>query len=78
MNQLDVHIQGNVLGITYIIDDYGNERKQASLSIEEQIDSINNWNDFKIKYKYLFNAIRAKCLGREEDSDLKNKLNNLK
>ena len=42
------------------------------------INSIKNWSDFKSKYQNLFNAIRAKCLGRNADSDLKNKLNNLK
>ena len=70
-------------GITYIIDDYGNERQQASLSREDQnalsnINSINNWNTFNSKYLNLFNAIRAKCLGRNADSVLKNQLNNLK
>ena len=61
----------------------GNERKQASLSSEDQkalneMDSINSWSIFKSKYSNLFNAIRARCLGREADSDLINKLNNLK
>ena len=70
-------------GVTYIIDQYGNERQKASLSQEDlkvlnNIDSINHWIDFKSKYNNLFNAIRAKCLGRNADSDLKNKLNNLK
>ena len=70
-------------GVTYIIDDYGNEDQKASLSSEDQkvlnnINSINSWNDFKNKYQNLFNAIRAKCLGRNADSDLKNNLNNLK
>ena len=70
-------------GVTYIIDNYGNERQQASLSQEDQkalnnINSINHWAEFKSKYQNLFNAIRAKCLGRNADSDLKNKLNNLK
>ena len=70
-------------GVTYIIDNNGNERKQASLSSEDQkalndIDTINSWNEFKSKYNNLFNAIRAKCLGREADTNLKNQLNNLK
>ena len=70
-------------GVTYIIDDNGNERKQASLSNEDQkalneIDNIKSWNVFKIKYSNLFNAIRAICLGKEADANLKNKLNNLK
>ena len=42
------------------------------------INNIRNWNTFKKIYYNLFNAIRAKCLGREADSDFKNKLNNLK
>ena len=70
-------------GVTYKIDDYGNEKKQASLSSEDQkalkeINSINNWNSFKSKYPNLFNAIRAKCLGKTADSALKKDLNNLK
>ena len=70
-------------GVTYIIDNYGNETQKASLSSEDQkalnnINSINNWSDFKSKYQNLFNAIRAKCLGRKTDIDIKNKLNNLR
>ena len=70
-------------GETHIIDQYGNERIQASLSKESQqelnnIDSINNWNTFKLKYENLFNSIRDKCLGRNADEELKNKLNYLK
>ena len=70
-------------GITYLIDNYGNEKIQASLNREDQkalenIDSINNWVDFKAKYINLFNAIRAKCLGRNADEALKQKLINLK
>lgn len=54
-------------GVTYTIDNYGNEKKKASLSREDQkalesINSINSWNTFKSKYPNLFNAIRAKCL----------------
>ena len=70
-------------GITYIIDNNGNKKEKASLSREDQkaldqIESIGNWSSFKSKYQNLFNAIRAKCLGRNADFDLKNKLNNLK
>ena len=70
-------------GVTYLIDRYGNERKQASLSREDQqalneINSISSWSTFKSKYPNLFNAIRARCLGKEADSDLMSKLNNLK
>ena len=70
-------------GITYIIDNNGNEKQQASLTKEDQnalsnIGSISNWDTFNKKYQNLYNAIRAKCLGRNADSDLKNKLNSLK
>ena len=70
-------------GNTYLIDQYGNETIKASLSKEDlntlkNIDSINDWFTFKSKYKNLFNAIRAKCLGRNADNDLKMKLNNMK
>ena len=70
-------------GVTYIIDNNGNQTEKASLSREDQnalaqIDTIGNWSTFKSKYQNLFNSIRAKCLGRTADSDLKNKLNNLK
>ena len=70
-------------GVTYLIDMNGNEKKQASLSREDQqaLDSINSicsWSIFKSKYPNLFNAIRARCLGREADSDLMSKLNSLK
>jgi hypothetical protein len=70
-------------GVTYLIDRYGNEKKQASLSMEDQqalneINSISSWGTFKSKYPNLFNAIRARCLGKEADSDLMSKLNNLK
>jgi len=43
-----------------------------------KIDKINTWNDFDSKYEHLSNAIRSKMLGKDEDSDLKNKLNDLK
>jgi hypothetical protein len=70
-------------GITYLIDDNGNEKEQASLSKEDQkalneIDNINSWSTFNKKYQNLFKAIRATCLGREKDEKLKQKLNNLK
>lgn len=70
-------------GYTYIIDNYGNETQKSSLSREDQkaleeINSIGNWSTFKSKYQNLVNAIRAKCLGRNADSDLKNMLNNLR
>jgi hypothetical protein len=68
-------------GITYLIDDNGNEKEQASLSKEDQkalneIDNINSWSTFNKKYQNLFKAIRATCLGREKDEKIKQ--NNLK
>ena len=42
------------------------------------MNTINNWNDFKSKYLNLFNVIRVQMLGKNTDSDLKNKLNNLR
>ena len=70
-------------GNTYVIDQYGNETIKVSLSNEDlnslkNIDFINDLASFKSKYKNLFNAIRAKCLGRNADKELKGKLNNLK
>ena len=69
--------------VTYYIDNNGNETVHASLSKEDidtlnKIDKINTWNDFDSKYEHLSNAIRSKMLGKDEDSDLKNKLNDLK
>ena len=61
----------------------GDEKQLASISLEDKkelknIDNINNWNSFKNKYDNLFNAIRAECLGKEQNEDLKSKLNSLK
>lgn len=66
-------------GETSKIEQIGNEKIQASLSKEDQqalnnIDSINNWNS----YGNLFISKRAKCLCRNTDEELKDKLNNLK
>ena len=70
-------------GITYKIDKDGNETKQASLSKEEleafnNIDNIESLDEFNKKYKLLYNAFRAKCLGKEKNEELKDKLNKLK
>ena len=70
-------------GNTYIIDQFGNQSIKASLSNEDldtlkNIDKINNYITFIFKYKNLFNAIRAKCLGRNADKELKTQLINLK
>ena len=42
------------------------------------INSIKNLERFQIKHQNLFNAIRAKFLRRNADSDVKNNLNSLK
>ena len=70
-------------GIIYMINDNGEERKQLSLSREVQrtlndINCINNWNNFKSKYENLFKAIREFLLVEGEDEDLKQKLKKLK
>ena len=58
-------------GITYKIDKNGNETKLASLSKEEleafnNIDNIKSLDEFNKKYKLLYNAFRAKCLGKKK------------
>ena len=72
----------NCMGMTYLIDDYGNERRMLSLNREEikalnEIDYIKSWNIFESKFIYLKNAIRAKSDG-EKNLNLMNKINNLK
>ena len=61
----------------------GTEKKLASMSLEDKkelknINNINSWNSFKDKYENLFNAIRAECLGKEKNEDLKKKLDSVK
>ena len=70
-------------GITYMIKDNGGEIKQYSLSREVQkalndINCINNWNQFKSKYQNLFKAIREFLLVEGKYEDLKQKLQSLK
>ena len=70
-------------GITYKIDEQGNQTTLASLSKFDQktlkdIHLIRDLDTFKSKYKNLFSAIRVKCLGRKEDKVLKKQLNELK
>lgn len=71
------------IGITYKIDDNGKEEILASVSLDDKkalkhIKYINSWNEFDIKYNNLFNSIRDECLGKEQNENLKNKLNALK
>ena len=54
-------------GITYKIDNEGNEKKQASLAKEDlttfnNIDKITSLNSFNNQYKLLYSAFRAKFL----------------
>jgi hypothetical protein len=70
-------------GITYKIDKNEKETQQASLSKEElevfnNIDNIKSLDEFNKKYKLLYNAFRAKCLGKEKNEEFKGKLQNLK
>ena len=83
MNQQDVIFSRDYPGITYKIDKNGNEIKQAPLSKEEletfnNIDNIKILDEFNKNYKLLYNAFRAKCLGKEKNEELKDKLNKLK
>lgn len=53
--------------MTYLVDNFGNERRFASISIEDikalqSIDYINNWKTFESKYKNLLNAMRGEYL----------------
>ena len=70
-------------GATYFVDNYGNEKRLATISREdikalENIDYINNWKTFESKYENLSNAMRAKYLEGNENLDLMNKIKNLK
>ena len=70
-------------GLTYLVDNFGNEKSLASISREdmkalERIDYINNWKTFESKYKNLSNAIRAKNSEGNKNLDLINKIINLK
>ena len=70
-------------GVTYKVDNFGNERELASIPIEdkkalENIDCINNWKTFKSKYKNLSNAIKAYYSEGRENLVLMNKIKNLR
>ena len=69
-------------GTTYILFNNGTEKQLATLTQEDRkifqnINNINNWNDFKLKYENLFRAIRAECLGKERNQNITNDLNAL-
>ena len=69
-------------GTTYILFNNGTEKQLATLTQEDRnifqnINNINNWNDFKLKYENLFRAIRAECLGKERNQTITNDLNAL-
>ena len=68
--------------VTYRVDKNGKETEVASLTskdkkVLEDINSIKSWGELKNKYDNLFRAIRAKCLGKNADLDLKQKIANL-
>ena len=70
-------------GVTYKYYNNGKKKQLSGVSLDdkkalENIDAINSWNEFENKYKNLFNAIRAECLGKEKNENLKKKLNSLK
>ena len=68
----------NCPGFTYIVDSQGNQKEQASL-LEEDIQIFNNlsqiktYDEFKLKYWNIYRFVRAKCLGRNTDIELKKK-----
>ena len=69
--------------MTYLVDNFGNERRFASISIEDikalqSIVYINNWKTFESKYKNLLNAMWGEYLEGRENLDLMNKIKNLK
>ena len=70
-------------GVTYKTEDNGEEKKLATCNKDDtealqNIDKIKSLEQFNSKYLNLFNAIRSKCLGKKEDNDLKNALNDFK
>ena len=73
----------NCPGFTYIVDEQGNQREQASLLKEDieifnNLDKINTYNEFKSKFWNIFRVVRAKCLGKNGDDELINKFLNFK
>ena len=70
-------------GFTYIVDPQGNQREIASL-LHEDIEIFNNlnniqtYNDFILKYGNIYRIFRAKCLGKNPNDELKNKFINFK
>ena len=69
-------------GTTYIIFNNGTEKQLVTLTqkdrnIFQNINNINKWNDFKLKYENLFRAIRAECLGKERNQTITSDLNAL-
>ena len=69
--------------MTYLVDNFGNEKRLSSISREdikalERIDSINNWKTFELKYKNLLDVMKGKYLEGNKDLYLMNKIINLK
>ena len=73
----------NCPGFTYIIDQKGNQKEQASLLKEDieifnNLDKISTYNEFQSKFWNIFRVVRAKCLGKTANNELKNKFLNFK
>ncbi len=73
----------NCPGFTYIIDQKGNQKEQASLlkedlEIFDNLNKINTYEEFQSKFWNIYRVIRAKCLGKNADDELKSKFYNLK
>ena len=65
-------------GFTYIVDSQGNQREIASLLDEDiaifnNLNNIQTYNDFILKYGNIYRIFRAKCLGKNSNDKLKNK-----
>ena len=73
----------NCPGFTYIIDEKGNQKEQASLlkedlDIFDNLDKINTYEEFQKKFWNIYRVVRAKCLGKNADDELKSKFYNFK
>ena len=73
----------NCPGSTFIVLKDGSQKEKASLlkedlEIFEQIENIKTFEEFNSKYYNIFRAIRAKCLGKKSDTQLKEKFLNFK
>ena len=70
-------------GFTYIVDSQGNQREIASLLDEDiqifnNLENIKTYDDFASKYGNIYRYVRAKCLGKNANEELKHKFINFK